>query len=507
MQSLNGQNVLVLGLGISGLAMARWASRFDAIVTVVDTRAEPPRLKILRNELPEIAFLHGLFDASLLKLKNWKYILKSPGLSPKEIVSVSDAIKNSDTRMMGELELFSMGLKGLKSNENYDPYIIAITGTNGKTTVTSLTSILIERSDKTVAIAGNIGPSLLDTLSQHMDAKTLPQVWVLELSSFQLDGAIGFEPHAATVLNITEDHLDWHGNIENYSHCKQAIFGKNTIRVLNRDDSRVKAMHSDSGNIRAKKNTTHCLFFGSTEPVKPGDFGLQSLNGMQWLVRANEAEAAPKRSREINVEVFLQRLMPSDALKIRGHHNALNALAALALASTVQESLASMLYGLREYEGEPHRMQSVAVINGVEYFDDSKGTNVGASVAAINSLGVERKLVLILGGDGKGQNFAPLMTPIACYARTVIMIGRDAEIIENTLSGSVTEKVKFFKAQSLEQAVDIANKNAAQGDAVLLSPACASLDMFRNYEHRAEVFREAVSKLAMDGNCNTGDAL
>ena len=380
--------------------------------------------------------------------------------------------------------------------KGYTPAVLAITGTNGKTTVTALTGQLVERAGKTVAVAGNIGPTLLDTLAAHIDAETLPDVWVLELSSFQLDGVQGFEPTAATVLNLTQDHLDWHGDMPAYAAAKARIFGAQGLMVLNRDDAGVMAMLPPPVKVRLQRPQirTH-ITFGSAMPLRPGDYGIERVNGMAWLVRALEADETQKRKRGavVEEEIFLQRLLPADVLRIRGRHNALNALAALALASAADCALGPMLYGLREYRGEPHRVEPIALIDDVEYFDDSKGTNVGATVAALNGLGEDRRVVVILGGEGKGQDFEPLAAPVAQYARAVVLIGRDAPLIEAALANT---GVSLMHAASMDEAVKLAAARANPGDAVLLSPACASFDMFNDYEHRAEVFREAVQVLA-----------
>jgi UDP-N-acetylmuramoylalanine--D-glutamate ligase len=391
--------------------------------------------------------------------------------------------------------LYALALAGLKASHGYAPAVIAITGTNGKTTVTSLTGQLVERSGKTVAVAGNIGPTLLDTLSEHLDAGTLPEVWVLELSSFQLDGVTGFEPTAATVLNVTQDHLDWHGDMAAYAAAKARIFGEKGLMVLNREDAEVMRMLPAPVKVKLQKpQVRDHVTFGADMPRRPGDFGIEVVNGMPWLVRAMDADETRKRGRsEAAEDLHIQRLMPADALRIRGRHNAVNALAALALASAAGCALAPMLYGLREYRGEPHRVEPVAMVNGVEYFDDSKGTNVGATVAALMGLGAERRVVVILGGDGKGQDFTPLAAPVARYARAVVLIGRDAPLIRTALQDA---GVALLDAETLPHAVSLATQRAHAGDAVLMSPACASFDMFRDYEHRAEVFCETVRALA-----------
>ena len=337
--------------------------------------------------------------------------------------------------------------------------------------------------------------------------EVLPQVWVLELSSFQLDGVKGFEPSAGAVLNITQDHLDWHGDMPAYARAKGRIFGEHGVLVINRDDPEVEALVPAPVVVKqgrgrpAKTVERHVVRFGLDAPRRPGDFGLLVENGMAWLVRAREQEEelkGLKRRKDDEDELLIQRLMPADALRVRGRHNAANALAALALASSIGCPLAPMLHGLREYRGEPHRVEFVTAIKGVDFYDDSKGTNVGATVAAVMGLGADRapaKLVMILGGDGKGQDFSPLATPIALHARAVALIGRDAPQIEAALQDS---GVLMHRHESLEAATHWALAQAQSGDSVLLSPACASLDMFRNYAHRAEVFIATVRELAED---------
>ena len=562
MQQLHNQSVLILGLGDSGLAMARWCVRHGAQVQVVDTRAEPPHLAALRAELPQVTFVHGAFDASLVEGQDVRAVFKSPGLSPESVAPVWNAAVAAGLWVGTELTLFAQALSDLQTSMAYHPKVLAITGTNGKTTVTSLTGQLLARAGKRVAVAGNIGPTLLDTLSQALDKAAeeqaaadviatqeaqkqaadeaiavqaliaaelnekaaaaevetkddepfevdlpplvppppppvdhpyLPQVWVLELSSFQLDGVDNFEPTAATVLNLTQDHLDWHGSMASYGAAKASIFGQHGVMVLNREDADVMAMLPEPVRVKLQKPQQRAhVTFGADMPQRPGDYGIETVNGMTWLVRALEADETRKRRKDDEEEIHIQRLMPADALRIRGRHNALNALAALALAASAGGDLAPMLFGLREYTGEPHRVEAVTLLNGVEYFDDSKGTNVGATVAALHGLGVDRRLVVILGGDGKGQDFSPLLDPVSRYVRTAVLIGRDAPVLREALQSS---GVNLINADTLEAAVRLASEQAHVGDAVLLSPACASMDMFRNYAHRAEVFVHAVHRL------------
>lgn len=496
-QLLQGQNILILGLGASGMAMARWCVRCGAEVTVADTRTSPPQLPALQQEMPQVRFVAGAFDASLVVGQNLQAVYRSPGLSPQQVAPVLGAAEANGVRAGGELSLYSDAMAALRASHAYAPAVLAITGTNGKTTVTSLTGQLVERAGKSVAVAGNIGPTLLDTLATHLDADTLPEVWVLELSSFQLDGVTGFEPTAATVLNITQDHLDWHGSIEAYASAKARIFGQTGLMVLNREDSAVMGMLPPPVKVKLQKPQVRAhITFGADMPRRPGDFGIELVSGVPWLVRAMDADETRKRGRnEVEEDLHIQRLMPADALRIRGRHNATNALAALALASATGCPLAPMLYGLREYRGEPHRVEPVAIIHGVEYFDDSKGTNVGATAAALVGLGAERRLVVILGGEGKGQDFAPLAAPVARYARAVVLIGRDAPLIRTALQDT---GVALLDAPTLPEAVALATQRAHAGDAVLMSPACASFDMFKDYEHRAQVFCDTVRAMADD---------
>ncbi|WP_296491635.1 UDP-N-acetylmuramoyl-L-alanine--D-glutamate ligase [Rhodoferax sp.] len=506
MTTLQHHHVLILGLGASGLAMARWCVRSGARVTVADTRAAPPQLAALQRDVPGARFVSGAFEAGLLQ-DGTTAVFKSPGLSPADIATLAEAASAMGIRVGGELTLFSQALAELKSGRDYAPKVLAITGTNGKTTVTSLTGQLVERAGKSVAVAGNIGPTLLDTLMARLDAEALPEVWVLELSSFQLEGEQSFEPTAAAVLNISQDHLDWHGSMAAYVQAKTAVFGRQGLMVLNRDDATVMQMLSADrpppGAIKAtpsrqklhKPQPREHVTFGGGMPQRPGDFGIETVNGMAWLVRALEADETIKPRKGEAAELFIQRLMPADALRIRGRHNATNALSSLALACAAGCALGPMLYGLREYLGEPHRVQPVGTVNGVEYFDDSKGTNVGATVAALQGLGPERKVVVILGGEGKGQDFSPLADPVRRYARAVVLIGRDAALIRAALTDA---QVPLLDATSMADAVCQAGAQARAGDAVLMSPACASFDMFDNYEHRARLFVQAVQALAVD---------
>ena len=513
MDGLRNAHVLVLGLGASGLAIAQWCARAGAQVRVWDSRLQtprnPPQAQALQASVAQAVLCAGPADASLLD--GVQRVFKSPGLSPNDerISSLLRAAAERGIAVEGELDLFVQALACLKAERAYAPQVLAITGTNGKTTTTAMTALLAERAGRRVAVAGNIGPTMLATLARALDAEPahieaaptapsndgLPQVWVLELSSFQLHGVAGFEPSAATVLNITQDHIDWHGSMDGYVADKARVFGSRGVRVVNRDDPLVAQLvpaavaTKPTGRGRQPRPAPRPVVgFGLTAPQRPGDFGLVVENGMAWLVRALEADPTLRRRPGEVEEIHLQHLMPADALRVRGRHNAANALAALALASAIGCPLAPMLHGLREYAGEPHRVAPVGSVGGVDAYDDSKGTNVGATVAAIDGLGADRapsRLVVILGGDGKGQDFSPLLAPVRRHVRAVALIGRDASRIEHALAGCGAAAQRF---DSLEAATRWAFAHAQGGDAVLLSPACASLDMFRDYGHRAEVF-------------------
>jgi UDP-N-acetylmuramoylalanine--D-glutamate ligase len=312
---------------------------------------------------------------------------------------------------------------------------------------------------------------------------------VLELSSFQLFNTFSLNADAATVLNITQDHLDWHGDMNAYADAKARIFGPDTVRVLNRNDAR---------SIKMASPKAHYVSFGTDLPAEADSLGLSNEHGMQWLMLAMSTEEGEKKKRgkaAAETELFMNRLMPADALKVRGQHNATNVLAALALCRAIGLSLAPLLHAARQYRGEPHRVELIATVGGVDYVDDSKGTNVGATVAAIEGLGQSESphLILVAGGDGKGQDFAPLAPAVKHHVRAVMLIGRDGPAIRAALADT---GVTLTDCWTLEQAVQRAAEIASEGDTVLLSPACASFDMFKDYAHRAQVFAGAVHELA-----------
>ncbi len=485
-----GKQGLVLGLGESGLAMALWLARCGARVRVADTRTTPARLPQLLQAHPQAEFVAGEFSADLLE--NIDFIALSPGLAPdRELAAILPAAREKNLPVWGEIELFAQALAALKNAHGYAPKVLAITGTNGKTTVTSLTGHLCRAAGLTVQVAGNISPAALDVLREALDTDSLPQCWVLELSSFQLFSTATLNADAATVLNLTQDHLDWHGDMDAYAAAKERIFGANTVRVLNRDDARVMQMGSPLATV---------VSFGTDMPSAPDCLGLATDGGIDWLMLAVAHDDGEKKKRgkpQPDVDIFLNRLMPVDALKIRGRHNATNVLAALALCRAIDLPLAPLLHAARQYAGEPHRVELVATVGGVDYIDDSKGTNVGATVAALQGLGSGHgaQLLLIAGGDGKGQDFSPLAPPVARHVKAVLLIGRDAPQIRAALAST---GVPMTDCATLPQAVREAAALAREGDKVLLSPACASLDMFSNYAERAQVFVDAVRELGLD---------
>ncbi|MFB9243222.1 UDP-N-acetylmuramoyl-L-alanine--D-glutamate ligase [Massilia antarctica] len=494
-----GKHALVLGLGESGLAMAQWLARCGARVRVADTREAPQRLQALRDVLPGAEFIGGELTEALLDTID--FVAVSPGLAPaRELAAIVPAAGTRAIPVWGEIELFAQALAALREERGYAPKVIAITGTNGKTTVTSLTGLLCQRAGLSTRVAGNISPAALDVLREVLDQEVLdqtalPQAWILELSSFQLHSTFSLRADAATVLNLTQDHLDWHGDMAAYGADKERIFGPSTVRVLNRDDPLVARMAAPGADVRT---------FGTGEPKKADSFGLHNERGVLWLtvaVAGEESEKKRKKNEPLEVvPCTISRLMPADALRIRGLHNATNALAALALCRAIGLPFAPLLHGLRDYQGEPHRVELVAAIDTIDYYDDSKGTNVGATVAALVGLGKafggeSQKIVLIAGGDGKGQEFEPLAEPCSRYVRAAVLIGRDAPLLRAAIEPS---GVELIDCATLPEAVRRASALAQAGDCVLLSPACASFDMFTGYAHRAQVFVDAVRELALD---------
>jgi len=484
---------LVLGLGQSGLAMVRWLAGEGWQVRVADTRQNPPMRAELQQELPEAELHSGGLDPGLVK--GIELLAISPGLPPHRAPAAAlvEAARKARVPVVGEIELFARALARLRKERNYQPRLIGVTGTNGKTTTTSLAGKMIQGCGRDVAVAGNIAPCALDVLAARLKADRLPDVWVLELSSFQLETTRTLACDAAAILNLSEDHLDWHDSMEQYARAKSRILARGTVPVLNRMDPAVMSLAPAGATVAT---------FGTDAPAQFGDAGLVHDRGIDWLALAEDPDPPSaflrRRAARPQGPVFVRRLMPSDALKIHGRHNAMNALAALTLVRAIGCPLGPSLQALSEYRGEPHRTERVAVIEGVEYYDDSKGTNVGATLAALQGLASgNRKLVVILGGDGKQQRFEPLADAVASHARAVVLIGRDGPSIGQALQAAgVSPDFAMVSAATLPDAVARASELALPGDAVLLSPACASFDMFRDYAHRAQVFVQSVQELA-----------
>ncbi|RPH64944.1 MAG: UDP-N-acetylmuramoyl-L-alanine--D-glutamate ligase [Burkholderiales bacterium] len=496
---LKGRRVLVLGLGDSGVAMARWAAHQGARVRVADSRSadggDLPQLQALRSSAGDVEYAAGAAWSERW-LDDVDLIAWSPGLSIElgESGRFHALARERGVPVAGELELFAQALADLRES-GYRPRLIAVTGTNGKTTTTALAAHLCRGAGFETIAAGNIRPAMLDALRSAIEAGALPQIWVLELSSFQLALSQSFAPDAAAILNVSEDHLDWHATMDSYVAAKQRIYAAATIPVFDRGDPATtprRPRAAVAARSTAAAEVPVRIAFGADAPQAAGDFGLVRDGSLVWLAHAlADDDVGGGRRRREPPSFTVRKLMPVDALRIRGVHNQLNALAALALCSAVGVPMAKMLHALRDYAGGPHRCQLLAVIDAVEYYDDSKGTNVGATVAALRGLG--RRCRLIAGGDGKGQDFAPLAGPVREHAAAVYLIGRDAGRLREALAPT---GVPLVDSESLEQAVVRAAGDAQPGDAVLLSPACASLDMFRNYEHRAQVFADAVRALA-----------
>jgi len=454
--NLAGRHVLVLGLGVSGLSMARWLDRAGARVRVADTRPAPPCLALLRQSLPQVDVSTGAFTAGLFDQVD--LIALSPGL-PLDEPALSEA-RGRGVPVVGDIELFAQSLPLSRASR-----VVAITGSNGKSTVTEMAGAMCRAAGLQTVVAGNIGLPVLDALREVQDAPPTdaPIAFVLELSSFQLEATSSLNADAAACLNLSEDHLDRYVDMHAYAQAKARIFRGDGVQVVNRQDAWSRGMIAPGRRV---------VTFGLDMPAGEDDWGLAGSGTDMWLARGRE------------------RLMPVPRLRVTGLHNAANALAALALLCAVDLPCAPLLDALSRFEGLPHRVQKVAEIDGIAFYDDSKGTNVGATVAALN--GMRQKVILIAGGDGKGQDFSPLKDAVARQARALVLIGRDADRIAQAVSGA---DVPLVRARDMDEAVRAGHEHAREGDAVLLSPACASFDMFRNYEHRAQAFVQAVHKL------------
>ena len=452
---------MVLGLGDTGLSMARWLARRGASVRVADSRAAPPHAARLARELPQAPLATGKFsDATLAGAE---LIAISPGIDRRE-APIASAVKRG-VPVVGDVELFAQALKqsGTRNSKLGTAKVLAVTGSNGKSTVTVMTGEICRAAGRETVVAGNIGLPVLDALAAVEDGGRAPDVFILELSSFQLESTQSLEPDAATVLNVTEDHLDRYDSMKEYAAAKARVFAGGGVQVLNRDDR----WSMDMARAGRPRYT-----FGAGEPRAEMEWGVRAAGDGELLARGPHS------------------LMVASELPLAGRHNAANALAAHALAHAIGAPDEALARALRTFRGLPHRMQKVAEHAGVVFLDDSKGTNVGATVAALTGIG--QPVVLIAGGDGKGQDFSRLAPAVKERARAVVLIGRDAGKIERALAGS---GVALRRAGDMDEAVAVAYREARPGDAVLLSPACASYDMFRNYVHRAEAFVAAVRRL------------
>ena len=458
-----GCKALVVGLGDTGAACVRWLIERDAQVRATDTRDEPPHAQRIREAFPEVSLRLGGFDRADFEWAD--LIVASPGiaLATPELQWARQAGKD----VAGDVELFARAIRGNGAK------VIAITGSNGKSTVTSLVGHLCAAVGLDTVVAGNIGLPVLDALDNRDTLGRCPDVWVLELSSFQLETTASLSPDAATVLNISEDHMDRYAGLADYAAAKARVFAGRGVQVLNREDARVMAMALPDHGV-----WTFGVELGHPSPFtlhpSPGQFGLTTRKERLWLCEGEEA------------------LLPVDKLPIAGLHNAANALAALALCRAIGLPYEGLVPALKTFEGLPHRVQRVAEVAGRTFYDDSKGTNVGATAAAL--LGFTVPVVLIAGGDGKGQDFSPLKDAVR-NARAVVQIGRDGPLV----AAAIGDACPVHRAETMEDAVTLAFQLSRPGDAVLLSPACASWDMFRNYAHRAEVFIAAVHALEAHG--------
>jgi UDP-N-acetylmuramoylalanine--D-glutamate ligase len=484
--SFSNIKALVIGLGDTGASCVRWLLEHDATVRATDSRDEPPHAQHLREAFPEVALSLGGFKAVDFDWADMVVVSPGVALATPEIQHAIAAGKD----VVGDVELFARAIRGSRAK------VIAITGSNGKSTVTSLVGHLCAAVGLDTVVAGNIGLPVLEALDNRETLGKDPDVWVLELSSFQLETTSSLHPDAATVLNISQDHMDRYAGLDDYAAAKARIFAGNGVQVLNRDDPAVMAMalpnHAISTfSIELSAPPSPFTLHPSPFTLHPSavSYGLTLRKDRLWLAEGEEA------------------LLPVDKLPIAGLHNAANALAALALCRAIglpsqegrrirkaaEPPTAPLPYdglvpALKTFHGLPHRVQFVAEIDSRTFYDDSKGTNVGATVAAL--LGFTVPVVLIAGGDGKGQDFSPMKDAVR-HARAVVQIGRDGPRI----AAAIGDACPVERAESMREAVNLAFDLSHPGDAIVLSPACASWDMFRNYAHRAKVFIAAVHTL------------
>jgi UDP-N-acetylmuramoylalanine--D-glutamate ligase len=436
------QRTLVVGLGVTGLSVAHFLAARGVEVAVTDSREAPPGLEAIRRELPDVALFVGGFDANIFARA--ERIVLSPGVALSEPLLLE--AKARGVEIIGDIELFARSAVAP---------VIGITGSNGKSTVTTLVGEMARQAGRDVRIGGNLGTPALNLLQAQE-----PDLYVLELSSFQLETLSSLRCLAATVLNISADHLDRYTSIEAYADAKRQVYAGAQVQVVNRDDAMAAALAP----------ADQMVSFGLNVPAE-GNFGVIDSGAGEWIVRGSE------------------RWMPVAHLRLPGRHNLANALAALALGEAAGLERNAMLQVLREFQGLPHRTQWVAERNGIAWYNDSKATNIGAALAAVQ--GFDTPLVLIAGGQGKGADFHEFADGLEKHARAVVLIGEAADEIERALAGRTIVQ----RAASLEAAVQAADILARPGDSVLLSPACASFDMFTNYQARGKCFERAVQEL------------
>jgi len=441
-QATHIPSYLIIGLGQTGLSCVRFLVKQGYTVAVMDTRDQPPGLVTLQTEYPEVIIHVGGLDSHWLQQAD--VIVISPGVDPRlpEIV----AARQAGIELVGDIELFA---------RYANAPIVAITGSNGKSTVTTLLAEMVVQAGQTMRVGGNLGTPALDLICEPA-----PNFYIVELSSFQLETVTSLNAFAATVLNVSPDHLDRYDSVQDYQRAKARIFNGDGVMVINRDDLIVNKL------VRPDRNQ-----IGFSLHVSEGiDFGVINQNGQQWLAEGHQA------------------LITVEDLKIVGKHNIANALAALALGSAMGLSMPGMLGALQQYSGLQHRCRLVADHKYIRWFNDSKATNVGASIAAIEGLEAGGKIILIAGGVGKDQDFSALTSTLKQHVRAVILIGRDSKLIAKV----VPKEVEINYAITMQDAVMKAQKLARAGDSVLLSPACASFDMFSGYDERGNVFESAV---------------
>ncbi|WBF65388.1 MAG: UDP-N-acetylmuramoyl-L-alanine--D-glutamate ligase [Candidatus Kinetoplastibacterium crithidii] len=491
----NNPLVMIVGLGDSGLFSALWClySGFDIIV--IDSSKDSKGIVELTKKFPSKNIIYHLGceeNFCIEWLTGVAYIVISPGISPNKVFAkkIFAAASNENIEIIGDIELFARALSDLKIVYDYNPKIIAITGTNGKTTVTSLTYEILKKSGVLVCKAGNIGPPVLKALMDALEQNILPEVWVLEISSFQLYTIKSLCSDVSVILNLDFDHIDWHGTVDSYWDTKLKLLRMSKISIINRNDRilRQKILESKIDSYS----------FGSDIPMNDSCFGLIIRENIRWLVAFIEkgSKSSCKIGNDLSYKEDLKKgfnyyLLKSNLLKIRGIHNYTNVLASLQLISFIMPLTSSMLQTTYDYLGEPHRIQFVAEIDGISYFDDSKGTNISATITALKSF--DKKTILIMGGVGKNQDFSRICETIAEYTKMVILIGIDSLEIYEAIK--ITNIPCFFSL-TMEEAVLKASSCATKGDIVLLSPACASFDMFDNYSHRGNVFSDVVMNLS-----------